>query len=204
MRNEFIISQDFEIILEELKEKYKDKILKFFLEENFLLEHAKELLRQAYIAESKEKLLIIAAKNFTIEAQNSLLKLIEEPPRKVYFKIISDNKNKLLPTLLSRLQLSTRTTFYQASPTSLNYKNLTYSDILAFLADKNSAKEALSKFELKELFKNMLNDCFKQGIVFTLEELAYINELMLLIELNTKARAILSPFLILLLNKAKK
>lgn len=204
MRNEFIISQDFNLIVEELKEKYQDKILKFFLVESFLLENAKDLIREAFIAEDREKILIVSAKNFTVEAQNSLLKIIEEPPRKVYFKIISDNKNKLLPTLISRLQVSIKNTFYQASPTFLNYKNLTYSDILSFLADKTSSKANLDKFELKELFKNMLNDSFKQGLSFTLEELEYINELMLLIELNTKARAILSPFLILVLNKVTR
>jgi len=43
-----------------------------------LLENAKEVAAEAYIAESEPKLLVLGAKNFRVEAQNSLLKIIEE------------------------------------------------------------------------------------------------------------------------------
>ena len=39
-----------------------------------------------------------------IQSANKLLKLIEEPPAKTFFILISDNKEKLLPTISSRLQ----------------------------------------------------------------------------------------------------
>ena len=39
-----------------------------------------------------------------LQASNKLLKLIEEPPENTYFILVSENKNKILPTIYSRLQ----------------------------------------------------------------------------------------------------
>lgn len=40
----------------------------------------------------------------TVEAQNSLLKVLEEPPEGVLFILVTDQSQKLLPTILSRCQ----------------------------------------------------------------------------------------------------
>ena len=39
-----------------------------------------------------------------LQASNKLLKLIEEPAENTYFVLVSENKNKILPTIYSRLQ----------------------------------------------------------------------------------------------------
>ncbi len=41
----------------------------------------------------------------SIPAQNSFLKLLEEPPTNVQFILSTDNKNRLLPTILSRVKI---------------------------------------------------------------------------------------------------
>ena len=43
------------------------------------------------------------AERMTIQAQNSFLKLLEEPNDKVYFMLLSHSEAKLLPTILSRV-----------------------------------------------------------------------------------------------------
>ena len=45
------------------------------------------------------------AENMTIQAQNSLLKILEEPPRKTYFLLTSAHPEQLLTTVKSRCQL---------------------------------------------------------------------------------------------------
>ena len=40
------------------------------------------------------------------DAANKLLKLIEEPPQKTLFLLTTNNKNSLLKTILSRLQIT--------------------------------------------------------------------------------------------------
>lgn len=44
----------------------------------------------------------------TIEAQNALLKILEEPPASVQFILTTQNRNTLLPTILSRCSIVTR------------------------------------------------------------------------------------------------
>lgn len=53
--------------------------------------------------ESEKKIYVIKrGEQLTVESQNALLKTIEEPPEYVIFIFITNNINKLLPTVLSR------------------------------------------------------------------------------------------------------
>ena len=87
MRSKIVITSDFEALKEEILGLYGVNSVRFFFVEDFLLENAKEVAAEAYIAESEPKLLVLGAKNFRVEAQNSLLKIIEEPPKNIFFII---------------------------------------------------------------------------------------------------------------------
>lgn len=53
-----------------------------------------------------ERLIIIyAMEKATPEASNALLKILEEPPLSNFFILVTDNINKLLPTIVSRCQV---------------------------------------------------------------------------------------------------
>jgi len=52
-----------------------------------------------------KKIILISANNFLLEAQNTLLKIFEEPIENTHFFLIIPNKNILLKTLLSRFYL---------------------------------------------------------------------------------------------------
>lgn len=54
-----------------------------------------------------KKIFIISANNFLLEAQNSLLKLFEEPIENTYFFIITPDTSTIVKTLLSRFYLIT-------------------------------------------------------------------------------------------------
>jgi len=71
------------------------------------IEQIRTLKREsAYsLYEGKKKVWIIRdADKFTQEAANSLLKVLEEPPPRVVIILISQTKEKLLPTVLSRCE----------------------------------------------------------------------------------------------------
>ena len=53
--------------------------------------------RKVYIIDDAQKM--------TVQAQNALLKFIEEPPASVLFFIIADKKESLLPTVVSRTRI---------------------------------------------------------------------------------------------------
>ena len=57
--------------------------------------------------ESNYKVVLIwSAELMNKDAANKLLKLVEEPPKKTLFLLTTQNKNSLLKTILSRLQIT--------------------------------------------------------------------------------------------------
>ena len=72
------------------------------------IEQIRDLKREAgyKLFEGKKKIWIIEqADKLTLEAANSLLKVLEEPPPDVVFILISETQEKLLPTILSRCEI---------------------------------------------------------------------------------------------------
>lgn len=66
----------------------------------------KNLHRETSIFNKSKRIYLL--KNFhqsSIEAQNSFLKLLEEPPKNVLFILTTNNENKLLPTIISRVKI---------------------------------------------------------------------------------------------------
>lgn len=55
--------------------------------------------------ESDKKVYAIGkAEDLSLQAENSLLKILEDPPGYVHFLLLTENRNNLLPTILSRCQ----------------------------------------------------------------------------------------------------
>lgn len=69
----------------------------------FGIGESRELQRRSHQTGEK-KVFILAVESFTPEAQQSLLKVFEEPPSGVHFFVIVPDAGRLLPTLLSRVQ----------------------------------------------------------------------------------------------------
>src|SRR3989344_7412192 len=80
-------------------------ILTFDASENKGIETARELLTKSFRKPFNSRfltLIVLEADNLTIEAQNSLLKLLEEPPVETQIILTTVNRNSLLPTVASR------------------------------------------------------------------------------------------------------
>lgn len=61
--------------------------------------------RKPFSSQTKVKIALIqSAEKLTVEAQNAMLKLLEEPPEKTAVILIADNVQNLLPTVRSRCQ----------------------------------------------------------------------------------------------------
>ena len=203
MQSKIVITSDFETLKEEILGLYGVNSVRFFFAEDFLLENAKEVAAEAYIAESEPKLLVLGAKNFRVEAQNSLLKIIEEPPKNIFFIIAATSKNMLLPTVRSRLVTENRLEKKQREKTGLNYKRLELKEICAFIDEKLALErsEKLGKNDLKELIAAIALEATAQGVKFSAEELEYFFKAVRLAELNTKTHALLTPILLMIYEK---
>lgn len=76
-----------------------------------------EIQKLISLSSEEEKIVLIkAVDQLSEEAQNSLLKMTEEPPKNSALFYVSKDENKILPTLLSRLKiikLPIKNNFYQ-------------------------------------------------------------------------------------------
>ena len=94
-----VICNDLEYAGSYVLSRLTTPIVKTFFEDEFKVEHAAAVIREAYIAEERGKGILLCAASYNIYAQNALLKLLEEPPRNIVFTIITRSKNALLPTI---------------------------------------------------------------------------------------------------------
>jgi len=71
----------------------------------FGINESRRLKERAFMRplSGEKKIFIISSSSFTFEAQNALLKLLEEPPLGTHFFIITQDEGQILPTLKSRL-----------------------------------------------------------------------------------------------------
>ncbi|MCW1360037.1 DNA polymerase III subunit delta' [Campylobacter sp. US33a] len=157
----------------------------------FLIEDAKAVEKESYIAERTQKIIIIMAHSFRNEAQNFLLKLFEEPPKNIKFLIVAPSKNLLLPTVRSRFICEKRNEKKQRQDINLNLKQLGLKEIFSFL----QSHESLDKVELMELIANLSLHCVKE---FNLseKELELFYKAYELAKLNSKANILLSSLLL--------
>lgn len=191
LHHAYIIEGDRESILKELK-KFLEKELKFSTHNNpdfylaeydkFGVDEARELVdRQQQKSIGERKIFALAVNSITREAQNSLLKIFEEPTAGTHFFLIVRSVENLLPTLKSRaVVLKTKSgpslslgasEFLAAKPAKrleivketlsrLEKEEITKADILSFLNEieeiKNSEISAKMAAEDRSAVENLL------------------------------------------------
>ena len=87
------------------KRKWDDK--KKLFQKNISIDDIRELGRKFYLssADYSYKVCIVdTTEDLNKSASNSLLKMLEEPPKNTLFILVSNNKQSILPTILSRCQ----------------------------------------------------------------------------------------------------
>lgn len=72
---------------------------------SILVDDIKDLIENIYLSPVESDKKVFVLKNFsnaTIQAQNKLLKILEEPPKNAYIILGVSNSSKVLPTVMSR------------------------------------------------------------------------------------------------------
>lgn len=205
MRSKIIISNDFDAIKDELIKQAGENLKIFDFGAQATIDNAKEIIAQAYIAEYSQKVVAIFALKFGVEFQNALLKILEEPPKNIIFVIVSPAKNLLLPTVRSRLMLQTRKSPQIRIKTGLNLTRLDFKSAYNFI-ERISALEKSGEYgknELLSLLKSIIIEALQSGLKFNQSDLEYFNKLYILCATNTKIANILTPLLLLILQKQK-
>ena len=163
----------------------------------FLLLQAQKTIKEAYIASSEVKYILLCGDSFRVEAQNAILKILEEPPKNVIFLIITISKNSILPTVLSRVQVKYQKTKKIVHEFKLNLQKLDLKDVYEFLKQN----QRISKAESKEVVESILYSVNKNKIKLNQKELDSFSTAMKLLELNSRPINVLTTLLLNLMNK---
>ncbi len=200
--SKIIITDDFDGIRAELLKQFHPNSLRFIPKEvasEFLIDDAKAVEKESYIAETSEKIIVLMANSFRIEAQNFLLKLLEEPPTNIKFLIVVPSKNLLLPTIKSRLICEKRNKIKAKNTLNLELNKMDLKTLFEFLQEN----ENLDKAELMEKIALIAEESVKFKD-FNADELEFFYESYELAKLNSKSSLILATLLLNYYTKNEK
>ena len=194
---EIIITDDIEARAEELKEELSGNRVVLFVREKFLIEDAKAVIAEAYISEERTKYIIIAAREYNVYSQNSLLKILEEPPKNIIFILISPSKSAILPTIRSRMPVRKEQGHKTSKELDIDLRRVDLQTVFEFISKyKNSTRN-----ELKELVEALYMQALKQGVRLKEREIENFDMAYRLIELNARGSSVLLLILMGLLHE---
>jgi DNA polymerase-3 subunit delta' len=195
MTSKIVSCEDLEFARESVYGSIESKLKKRFYRDDFKIDDAKEVIKEAYIAESQTKYIFVSAYSFNIYAQNSLLKLLEEPPKNIVFILIVRTKSVLLPTIRSRLSLEILKVKRSEFKLGIDLKYMDFNDIFNFLKEH--------RFEKRDDLKKIVSAIIKSAITelkleFLESELEMFDKLLILSDLNSRSQSILAYLLLLI------
>lgn len=142
------------------------------------VEESAEILRKLSLTtyEGEFKIMIIwLPEKMNVQTSNKLLKILEEPPDKTVFLLVSENEEALIRTIVSRTQLIkvNRIADEEIKLALIEKHNLSSNDAsrIAYLADGNfnSALKLISEKQEENFylhqFREWMRMCFKVNIV---------------------------------------
>ena len=198
LNSHIIISNDIDYEIQKLKEQLKGYRVVDFIRDEFKIEDAKNVISEAYVSESTLKFIILGAKSFNNISQNSLLKVLEEPPLNIMFIIITPSKSALLPTIRSRLPIKKGKTDIKRLKLDINLSRLDYKDIFSFLKEHSKVK----KHEAKELVEALyFRATITDKLILSDMQLENFDTAYRLLELNSKPQNVLAMLLMSFVNE---
>ncbi len=191
-KGHILISTEIEAEFERLSSELKPNRVVGFIEEDFKIEHAKAVVAEAYISESQTKYIIIGSNSFTNVAQNSLLKVFEEPPKNIEFIIISPTKSNLLPTVRSRLPILKGESVHSVQELELNLARVDYAEVFAFLKENARIKKSEAKALIEALYHRAT---VVDMLILSSRQLENFDKAYRLLELNSRPQSVLALIL---------
>ncbi len=179
--------------------KHSIRIIRNEEKDEFLVGQASATIKEAYISSSEKKYIFLCGKTFRKEAQNSLLKILEEPPLNIVFIIITNSKSSILPTIFSRIPHKYLKSTLLKPQIDLNLLKLDLKEVYTFL--KNNQR--ITKNEAKKIVESVLFKVDSQKIELTQKELDTFSKSIKLLDLNSRPINVLTNLFLTLLNRKK-
>jgi len=184
-----LISSDIETEYQRIADELKPNRVVGFIEDEFKIEHAKAVVAEAYISEAQTKYLILGANSFNNISQNSLLKLLEEPPRNIELIIISPSKSNLLATVRSRMPIVKGQKKSSPLQIEINLSRISYKEIFEFLKANARVKKSDAKALVEALYHKAV---VVEKLMLTSVQLQNFDKAYRLLELNSRPQSVLA------------
>ncbi len=201
VRSHILIVDEVEEGLTRLSEQLQGERVVTYLREDFLIEDAKAAIAEAYISEERTKYLILGAKSFNTISQNSLLKVLEEPPRNIEFILIALSKAIFLPTIRSRLPMVQNISKRVAVEVDISLLSLDLDSMFRFV----KANDRLKKHDAQELIEGIFHQAVvNEQLVLTPKQSNAFEKAYRLIGLNGRLQSILVMLLMTFLPESRR
>jgi len=133
------------------------------IEAKLSIDTVRKLINQVYtqpLTEGGQRAIVVVSDQINIEAQNALLKVLEEPPIHTSFYFVIADHSRLLPTLLSRFLVATESR-EKSSETAVSFIKLPVAERLALVVEKTAAKDTAWQ---KDLLQGVEQLCLDRSL----------------------------------------
>jgi len=179
--------------------KHQIRVIRNEEKDEFLLAQANLAVKEAYISSNEKKYIILCGKTFRSEAQNSLLKVLEEPPANIVFIIITNSKSSILPTIFSRIPHKFLKRSISRNEIDMDISRLDLKELYVFLKEN----QRINKNDAKKIVETILFKVNSQKIKLSQKELELFSKSIKLLDLNSRPINVLTTLLLMLLNREK-
>ncbi len=169
--------------------------------ETFRVEDAKVVIEKAYMASEEKTIIILAAETFSPLIQNKLLKVIEEPPPKKEFIILTPNKATILDTIRSRLPVTVLSEAKEEEVLGLELQQLSLATVYEFT---QTHKRTDAK-EMKLLVERISKEAIRSQ-AYDLDEttLMLFSNAFIALDVGSPPQFVLNTLLLKLLARKKR
>ncbi len=179
--------------------KHQIRVIRNEEKDEFLLAQANLAIKESYISSNEKKYIVLCGKTFRSEAQNSLLKVLEEPPKNIVFIIITNSKSSILPTIFSRIPHKFLKKSVLRNEIDMDISRLDLKELYVFLKEN----QRINKSDAKKIVEAILLKVNSQKIKLTQKELELFSKSIKLLDLNSRPINVLTTLLLMLLNREK-
>jgi DNA polymerase-3 subunit delta' len=195
------ITENIQEYAQQICEQVKPHRCISFIRDDFHIEDAKSVIAQAYISEESEKFIILGAKSFNAISQNSLLKIIEEPPRNIVFILIAPSKSLFLPTIRSRMPMINPKNRSGIDALDISLSRLDLATLFSFV----KTYEKLKSHDLQRLIEQIYHQAtINEEMILNQQQLDAFDLSYRLIPLNGRSQSILVMLLMTFIQESHR
>lgn len=200
--SQVIITSDIEGTIAKLEvSKTTERFVKIVKEDTFLVEDAKLAIEKAYMASEETTIIILAAKIFSPIVQNKLLKVIEEPPAKKEFIILTPSKATILDTIRSRLPISVLSEEREEEVLGLELEQLSLATVYEFIQTHKRTDTKAMKLLVERISKEAIRS---QSYDLDEKTLTLFSNVFLALDVGSPPQFVLNTLLLKLLARKKR